>query len=244
MLFLAVTLLAASASAGAARAPVSLIASPAHLSLRGSGTGVVGVTNSGSRSAVVDVVRSGLSLDLRGRPRVVRHPGSWLAVRPARLTLAPGASASLQISARVPRRAEPGDHSELVLLTTRPLEGAGLSVRMRLGVVVVVRAPGKLVRRLAAVRIQARPRRLELVVANRGNVTERVTGACVRVAIRRGPRVLARLRPVERDLMPHTSGIVEIPYRRPAHGRVSARVEFFPRRTCAPGVNRAFGLRL
>jgi hypothetical protein len=244
MLVLAAALLAASASAGAARAPVSLIASPAHLAIRGSGAAVVGVTNSGSQPAVLDAARGGFALDLRGRPRVLARRVSWLSVRPARLTIAPGATASVAVSARVPRGAEPGDHSELVLLTTRPLAGAGLAVRMRLGVVVVVRAPGKVVRRLAVVRVHARRRRLELLVANRGNVTERVSRPCVRVTIRRGARVLARLHPLERDLLPHTAGIVEVPYRRPARGRVSARIDFAPGPPCLDGRWRIFDLRL
>jgi len=240
MLFL---FLAASASAGAARAPVSLVASPAHLAIRGSGAGTVGVTNTGSRPAVVDAVRGGFALDLRGRPRVRARRVSWLSVRPARLTLAPGASASVEISARVPHGAEPGDHSEVLLLTTRPIASAGLAVRMRLGVVVVVRAPGKVVRRLAVVRVQARRRRLELLVANRGNVTERVSRACTRVTIRRRARVLARLRPLERDLLPHTTGIVEVPYRSLARGRLSATVELSPGPPCLGGRWRTFGLR-
>jgi hypothetical protein len=223
---------------------VSLIASPSHLAIRGSGVGVVGVTNSGSQSAVVDAARGGFALDLRGRPRVLARRGSWLSVRPARLTIAPGATASVAVSARVPRGAEPGDHSELVLLTTRPLSGPGLAVRMRLGVVIVVRAPGRVVRRLAVVRVHARRARLELLVANRGNVTERVSRPCVRVTIRRGARVIARLRPLERDLLPHTAGIVEVPYRRPARGRVSARIDFAPGPPCLDGRWRIFGLRL
>ena len=207
---------------------MSLIASPAQLAIRGSGDGDGRCDELGEPAAVVDAVRGGFALDLRGRPRVLARRVSWLSVRPARLTLAPGASASVEISARVPRRAEPGDHSELVLLTTRPLAGAGLAVRMRLGVVVVVRAPGKVVRRLAVLRVLARRSRLELLVANRGNVTERVSRACVRVTIRRGARVLARLRPLERDLLPHSAGIVEVPYRSPTRGRVSASVELSP----------------
>ena len=61
----------------------------------------------------------------------------WLTVRPSRIGLAPGASASITVAARVPRRAEPGDHDALVLLTTRPRDAGGVAVRMRVGVVVV-----------------------------------------------------------------------------------------------------------
>src|SRR5262249_21273741 len=145
----AIALLVASAQAGATRAPVSLIASPAHLLLRGSGVAVVEVANSGTRPAVVASRRGRLGPGGPRRPRIGRARTSWLAVRPSSLTLAPGASAKVSVEAHVPPGTEPGDHAELVLLTTRPLGGTGLAVRMRLGVVVVVRAPGRIVRRLS-----------------------------------------------------------------------------------------------
>jgi len=171
----------APALAGAtAPPPVALIASPSHVALKGSARAPVTVTNSGTRPVVVDVARAGFALDLRGRPRAVSRRSSWLAVGPRRLTLAPGAAAALTVSAHVPRRAQPGDHSELVLLTSRPPMRRGIPVRLRLGVVVVVRAPGKVVRRVSAVSIRVRPsgkaRVLGLLLANLGTVTESVGG--------------------------------------------------------------------
>src|SRR5204863_3014737 len=134
---------------------------------------------------VVDVSRAGYALDLRGRPRVVRPVAGrraaipWLTVRPSRLALPAGGSASLSVSSRLPRRADPGDRGALVLLTTRPVRSAAVAVRMRLGVVVVVRAPGAIVRRLDLLRLRirapSRPRLLELWIANRGNVTEELS---------------------------------------------------------------------
>ncbi|MGE5273304.1 MAG: hypothetical protein ACM3QU_05960 [Verrucomicrobiota bacterium] len=222
------SVLAASAGAGAARPPVALITSPAHLALAGSARASLAVTNSGTDPVDVDVTRAGFALDLRGRPRVAARPFSWLAVAPRRLALAPGATATLTVTSRVPSGAEPGDHSELVLLSTRSPTARGLPVRVRLGVVVVVRAPGKVVRRIMVVRILARrtgrARVLGLLLANRGNVTETVGGTCALVWLHRRGRILARLRAPARRILPHTSGLVELAYRGPAHGRVLARI--------------------
>jgi hypothetical protein len=214
----------AAGAAGTARPPVSLIASPAHLMLAGAASGMVRVTNSGAEPVVVDAARGGFALDVRGRPRVVAPRVPWLVVEPRRVTLAPGATAPVTVRAHLPRRAEPGDHTALVLLTSRPSARAGLAVRMRLGVVVVVRVPGRIVRRLEVVRIRVRRRRLGLVVANMGNVTERIGGACPLVWLHRRGRIVARLRAPVRSILPHSRGLVELVYRGRARGRLRARI--------------------
>jgi hypothetical protein len=224
----AVSVLAASAAAGAARPRVALIASPAHVALAGSANAPLAVTNSGADPVVVDVARAGFTLDLRGRPRAASRRTTWLAVAPRQLALAPGATATLTVSSHLSSRAEPGDHSELVLLTTRSPTTRGLPVRVRLGVVVVVRAPGKIIRRIAVVRISARrsgrTRVIGLILANRGNVTETVGGSCALVWLHRRGRILARLRAPERRILPHTSGLVELTYPGRARGRVLVRI--------------------
>jgi hypothetical protein len=225
---IAVSVLAASAGAGAAGPRVALIASPAHVGLAGSSRAPLAVTNSGADPVVVDVARAGFTLDLRGRPRVAARRATWLAVSPRQLSLAPGATATVTVSSHVPSRAEPGDHSELVLLTTRSPNPRGLPVRVRLGVVVVVRAPGKVVHRIAVVRIRARragrSRVVGLLLANRGNVTETIGGSCALVWLHRRGRIVARLRAPERRILPHTSGLVELAYRGPARGRVLVQI--------------------
>jgi hypothetical protein len=240
------SVLAASASTGAARPPVALIASPARVSLAGSGRAPIAVTNSGADPLVVDVARAGFTLDLRGRPRAVSRRATWLGVEPRRLVLAPGATATLRVSARVPPKAEPGDHSELVLLTTRPPSGRGLPVRLRLGVVVVVRAPGRIVHRVDVLRVTGRragsARRLELLLANRGNVTERVGGTCTAVTVHRGRRLVARLSVPRRELLPRTRGVAEARYAGRVRGRVTVRVVLL--RACGGLRARTFALRL
>jgi len=233
----------ASAGARAARPPVSLVASPAHVALTGTARRVVTVTSSGSEPVRVDVGRARYALDMRGRPRVLAARASWLRVRPRRLTLAPGQKASFVVVSAPPRRAEPGDHSELLLLTTRPVRTAALSVRMRLGVVVVVRVGGRVVRRLAVLGIRVRPARLELLVANRGNVRERIARRCVTVTVRRRGRLLARLHPKPRLLLPRTRGFLEVPFlRRRGRLRVGVALSIGP--PCGVPRRRAFALRL
>jgi hypothetical protein len=236
VLITAVLVVPASAGATTARRSIALTASPAHVSLQGSGYATVRVTNSGRRLVVVDVRRAGFALDLRGRPRIVasgkRAAISWVRVRPSHVALRAGASASLTVAAKVPAGAEPGDHDALVLLTTRPRRDAGVAVRMRIGVVVAVRAPGQLLHKLVLrglrVRRHGRLRTLELLVANRGNVTEPIRRKRVSLSIRRAGRVVARLRPEPRDLLPWSRGLLVFRYRGRVHGTVSALATVVP----------------
>ncbi len=242
----------AGASAGAVRKPVALTAAPARVELTGSGRVAVRVTNSGSKPVVVDASRAGFALSLRGRPRIVKTNGPrsaapWLRVQPTRFALPARTSATLVVSAKLPRNAEPGDHDALVLLTARPVAGAGVAVRVRLGVLVAVRAPGTVIRHLELGGLRAArrggSRRLELRVANRGNVTETVHGARVTVWRPQTGRRLATAVARRRDLRPRTQGIIEFRFRDPLRGAVKARVVV----PAAPGrsaLRRTYRIRL
>jgi hypothetical protein len=244
----------ASAGASNARPPVSLSASPTHLSLTGKGRRQVRVMNPGVSPVVVDVTRAGFALDPRGRPHVVpvrrptRSAASWLLVRPRRFRLRPGGTASLTVISTPARRAEPGDHDALVLLTTRPRPGRALAVRMRIGIVVVVRTPGRIVRRLVPlglrVRRGGRVRLLELRVANRGNITETLGRRCLSVSLHRRGRAAVRLRPVPRQFLPRSSGIAEIRYAGRLRGWVTVRVEPLRRPPCGRVLPRRFRIWL
>jgi len=202
----------------------------------------VTVTSTGSTAVVVEVVKAGYDLDLGGRPRILARRPSWIAVRPRRVAIAPGGQARLIVVSSPPRRAQPGDHSELVLLVTRPIRSHALSVRLRLGLVVVVRVPGRIVRRLDVARVGFR-RRLEVLVANRGNVTETVVPRCFTVTVRQAGRVVARLRPRARTLLPHASGLFSLPIRR-GLGRATIAVALSPGAPCSRPRTRVFVLRL
>jgi hypothetical protein len=241
----------APASTGAARRPVALTASPARVLLDGGSRATVRVTNTGARRVVVDVSRAGFALDLRGRPRIVRSGATrsaerWLTLTPARFALAPHATVSLQLASKLPRRAEPGDHDALVVLTTRPLQRGRVAVRLRVGVVVVVRAPGRVVRRLVLrglrVNRHGRVRTLELVVANRGNVTESLERVRAVLSRRSGRRV-AVLAAGARDLRPRTGGILEFRVRGSTHGWIDARV-VIPAAHGRSALRRTYRIRL
>lgn len=226
-------LASASAGASASRPVLALTATPTRVTLTGAQRSMLAVRNPGMSPVVVDVARTGFLLDRRGRPHIAprdvpRAATTWISVRPARFVLPPGSTRALTVTSRPPRRAEPGDHDALVLLTTRPRRGAGVAVRMRIGVVVVVRAPGRIVRRLALgplhVRRLRRARAVEVLLVNRGNVTETLGHRSVRVTLAR-ENTRVTFRAGARELRPRTSGVVLLQVRRNLHGWFSARVE-------------------
>jgi hypothetical protein len=223
---LALALLApAPAGAGAGRPSVSLAASPSRVTLGAGSSGRIELTNAGRVAVTVGAATDGLALDLRGRPQLRRASAArWLTPSPRALVLAPGATAVVTVRSAVPRRAEPGDHHAVVLFTTRPLDRQGVSVRMQVGVRVVVRVPGAVVRRLSIGRLRLRGRRvLDVVVANRGNVTEELPRGRLRVELRRGARVLATLHAPRRELLPGASGVVSFSLPGRLRGAVTAR---------------------
>ena len=240
----ALALVAAGAPNGTGRERplASLSASPTRIALSGSSRASVTLTNYGATRAQVSVGRGSFTLDLRGRPAIgrpgVRSAQSWLTFRPSALSIAPGGKAELEVAARVPARARPGDHHALLLLVTRPSRVGGVGVRMRLGVRVAVRAPGKVVRRVAVrdlrVRRSGRVRRLDVTVENLGDLIE--TKAVVVVLSARGR--VDRVHAENREVLPRTRAILTARYLGQLRGRVTARVE-------VDGVaRRSFRLRL
>lgn len=238
---------AASIPGAAAGRGIALSASPLRLTLRGTSTAAITVRNPGRRALLVDVSRAGFARSLRGKPRIrpAGRAAAWLRFRPKRIRIAPGARGVLHVRALPPRRASPGDHPALVLLTTRPLGVRHVRVRLRVGVIVDLHVHGRIVRRLdpRALTVQSRgPRRLlQLRLVNRGNVTERLGGNRLRLELVRRSRVLATLRPRRRELLPHSAGIAVFEYRGRVRGSVLARIKLRP-----PGRShlRAFWIRL
>jgi hypothetical protein len=236
---------------GTARPRLALTATPAHVGIAGSGRATVRVANPGTTALVVDAGRAGFSLDLRGRPRIVSRQGrraatSWLSVKPGRFVLPAGSSRALTVSSRLPPRVEPGDHDALVLLTTHRRRSAGVAARLRVGVVVVVRAPGRVVRRLALRQLRVRRahgwRTLELLVSNQGNVTESLPRGRVRISLTRGG-ARTSLAAEPRDLRPRTSGVVTARYGARRGGWTTVRVEIASVEG-APVLRRSFRVKL
>jgi hypothetical protein len=115
-----------------------------------------------------------------------------------------------------------------------------------MGVVVVVRAPGQVVRQLRARALRVvgrgRVRTLELSLVNGGNVTESFARKRAVVSLDRGSRRLARLQGEARELRPGTRGVLEFRYRGRISGPVIARVDV----TSESGevIRRTFRVRL
>jgi hypothetical protein len=230
--------------------PPSLAASPARVTLSVAESRTIRVTNSGGGIASVDVAPAGFALDLRGRPRIVRRTDAAalrLEVKPRRLTLQPGEATTLTVSAVPAPHVRVGDHPALVLLTTQR-RGAGLGVRMQIGIVVIVRVPGAVLHRLELhglrVRRGHRADLLELSVVNRGNVTERLTRERVRVSLRRRGRVIARLRAMPRELFPRSRATETFRYRGRLRGPATALVEVVRPANGMPILRRTFRIRL
>jgi hypothetical protein len=195
----------------AAPPPVALSAAPARIELAGAAGGALRVTNPGRGAVVVDATPAGFALDLRGRPRIVgRDRGARVTVRPHRVAIRPGGSAVLTVSSSVAPHARPGDHGALVLLTARSRGSNGVGVRMRLGVVVVVRVAGEVVHRLRLTHVHVRRGVVAVELRNRGNVVEAIGSRSLRVAIRGGGHLLATLTAAGRELLPGARGIVSL----------------------------------
>jgi hypothetical protein len=100
---------------------------------------------------------------------------------------------------------------------------------MRMGIVVVVRAPGTVVRRLElhSMRVtrSGRLHMFEVGIANRGNVTESIARAHSTLSLYRDGRRIAKLATEPRELRPRTRGILEFAYRGTGRGPVTARVD-------------------
>jgi hypothetical protein len=204
----------------------ALSAAPIRVELAGAGTATIRLTNTGGAPAVVDGARAGFTVDARGRPRVaaLRDRGVQVLVRPPRVVLAPGHARAATIVARVGRRAAPGDHPSLVVFATRPRSAGGVGVRLRIGVVVIVRVPGAIRHRLRLVRVTADHRLLVIRIRNLGNVVERLGPATLHVRLVRSGRVFRRLAAPARELLP--GGTAVLRFAAPlARGRVVVELQ-------------------
>jgi hypothetical protein len=140
----------------------------------------------------------------------------------------------------------PGDHGALVLLTTSGPAASGVLLHIRIGLVVSMRVPGALLRRLVVravhVRRTGRRRLIEVTLANLGNVNEPIDAGRLGLTLLRRGRVVARLRPEPRTLLPRATGFVDLHYSGLVRGRVAARIEL--RQTGRPPRARSYWLRL
>jgi hypothetical protein len=239
--FTALVLASALSAAGADadRPRVALSVSPARLALAAPGSRTIKLRNSGAERVVVEVTRRPLGPQPAAK--------TWLRITPARVVLRSGESAILTLRASPPRRAEPGEHRILVLLTTRPFRGGRVNVQVRLGVRIGMVVPGRIVRdaALGGLRLRRwRSARVMLVsVTNRGNVTVPLRGRVTALLLRRGQR-LARLTPHGRPaIVPGARAVLALRYA----GRVRGVLTAVVRIRLGPGVGpleRRYRVRL
>lgn len=222
-----------SAAAGGNPA-AALGVSPLRLELKGPSSSEITVRNPGSRPLVVTATLAGFGRTLHGKPQI-KGPGGaagWLQTKPRRMRLAPHKSGVFEVTASPPPSASAGDHPALVLLATQPPSSKKVHVLLRVGVVVLVRVSGTIVHRLVPQALWAHKsggiRLLALRLANRGNVSERISGDRVTIALSRSGKRFATLRARRFDLLPHSTGIAQFPYGGRAHGSVVARVVLRP----------------
>jgi hypothetical protein len=199
--------------------PVALTVSPARAVLFAPASRTLQLGNLGTERMAVDVAWKSLG------PQT--GPNRWLTITPRRLVLRGGARTLLTVRARP--GASPGDHAVLVLVTGRPLADPRVAVHLRLGVRLRIRAPGRLVRRIAVEGLRTRrlkgKRTLVVSVANHGNVTEQLRGRLTVTLVRRS-RVVSRLRfGRSRELFPGARAAVTLSYTGNARGLVTALVK-------------------
>ena len=206
--------------AGAGLPRIALSVSPAQLAFAAAGSRVIKLRNDGAERVVVDVKRR----TVRGQTAAK----TWLQIEPARLSLRSGETAILTLRAGPPRRAEPGRHQVLVLLTTRPLRGGRVNVQVRLGVRIRMVVPGRIVRHLTlgAVRVhRVRDARLMFVsVANRGNVTVQLRGHVTASLVRRGRQLVRLSHRARPTLLPGAHAVLALRYSGRLRGRVTVAV--------------------
>jgi hypothetical protein len=206
--------------AGADRPRVALSVSPARLALTAPSSRTIKLRNDGSERVVVDATRRTL-----GRPTAAK---TWLQIVPARLVLRSGESATLTLEVKPPRRAEPGDHQVLVLLTTRPLRGGRVNVQLRLGIRVRMVVAGRIVRQLTLGRLRVRHRHdarfMFVSVANRGTVTVQLRGRVTALLLRRGKQLARLSPPAQLALLPGARAVLALRYRGRMGGLVTVVV--------------------
>jgi hypothetical protein len=224
-------------AADAERGRMALAVAPARLALVAPASRRLELSNIGAERVVVDVAWR--STD--SRPAVKR----WLRLRPAHLVLPRGSRALLTLATQA--GPSPGDHQLMLVVTGRPANRSRVAVRLRLAVHVRVRAPGRLVRKVDVegirVRRTGRKRALLVALANRGNVTEQLSGR-VTVTLARGRRLVSRLRYTRRrELFPAARAVVALPYAGRVRGALTAIVTL-RRGRHAPALERRYRIRL
>jgi len=230
--------------------PAALAAAPARLVLPASQRGLIRVANTGGAPLEVRVTRAGLTLGREGRPAIAATaaPAGWLLVSRTRFRIRAHRAVRLVVRAGPLRSARPGDHSTLLLLSAQRPSRGGVRVALRVGVVVVLRARGRIEQQLSlgSAHLRRRGNRavLRIGIVNRGNLDEWIGGSRVQLTLRRAGHVLARPAIVPRRLLARSSGVLLAAVRLRGRGPYRLEARLLRPRPRSPAVRRVYRIVL
>jgi hypothetical protein len=238
----AAAVLATATSAGAGSA-FTLSVEPTQLVLVGASKGVFTVRNPTKNP--VSLKASVINYTIKPNGRVVvgtklppkRSAKRWLTISPKRFKVKGDGKVDLKVRSHPSSKAGPGDHYALVLFVSQAHGKGNVLVRTRIGVGVLVRVAGKIKRRLVIAGLSSLPRkhRLRLVVANRGNLNERLLRRKVSVVLKQGTRTVQTLWPPPRQVLPQSRTVYSLRYRSGLKGTLTAIVTVRPANGVAAG---------
>jgi hypothetical protein len=249
----------ATAAGAAASSAFTLSVTPTQLILVGASKGTFTVRNPSKSSITLNAAVGNYIIKPNGRvvvdPKLPpkRSAKRWLAISPKRFTVKADGTFELKVRSHPGRKAGAGDHHALVLFTSKPSAKGNVLVRTRIGVGVLVRVKGKLKRSLAisALSVIQRSHKLRLVIANRGNINERLLRHRVSVTLKRGNSTVQKLWAPPRQILPHSRTVYSLSYRSGPNGTFTGLVAVRPVNGAQAGpdapklkpVNRTFRIR-
>lgn len=138
--------------------------------------------SSGSKVSIKAGAKDFVAAGEEGKPRFVSEEQSpwsmsrWIKARPARFELQPGERRKIRVIIKVPKDAEPGGHYAAALFSSTPSKGGQTGVVARLGSLILLRVPGKIVEKgritslIVPRLIERGPIDIRLRFENEGNV--------------------------------------------------------------------------
>lgn len=196
------------------------------------------LTNTGAVPTKYFMAIGNFDIDPEGSVRInppltpSRSAADWLKIDPPEVSLGVGKSAKIRVRATPSRSASAGDHGAIALFVTDVANQGQARFRGRIGVPMIVRVRGPLVRKVAIGRISVsrsgKSRVVRVRVINNGNVSERFTRQRISIQLLRGGRTVARLTARTRLFLPGTRGDILGRYNGRLRGRVVVRVTLTP----------------